>query len=75
MRRLARLLMSTSLITMVLVFGPPAAADHTDPQPPLAPTDGTTASGIVRGEGTWQHIANFPGGASPALSGGGTDLE
>ncbi len=75
MRRLARLLMSTSLITMVLAFGPPAAADHTDPQPPLAPTDGTTASGIVRGEGTWQHIANFPGGASPALSGGGTDLE
>ena len=58
-----------------LVLAPAAAADHTNPRTPLAPTNGVTATGLVRGEGTWQHHANFPGGASNALTGGGTDLE
>jgi len=53
----------------------PAAADHTNPRTPLAPTSGAATTGIVRGEGTWRHIANIPGLASNALSGGGTDLE
>jgi hypothetical protein len=68
-----------SLISSLLVVGlalvPTAAADHTNPRTPLAPTNGATSTGIVRGEGTWRHIANFPGGASNALTGGGTDLE
>jgi hypothetical protein len=64
-----------SLISVVLVLAPSAAADHTHPRSPLAPTNGTTTTGLVRGEGTWRHIANFPGGASNALTGGGTDLE
>src|SRR5688500_10447146 len=60
---------------MLLVAAPSAAADHTNPRTPLAPTSGTATTGLVRGEGTWRHIANFPGGASNALTGGGTDLE
>ena len=56
-------------------IGPAARADHTDPRRPLAPTQGTPVDGIERGEGAWEHIANFPGLASPALTGGGTDLE
>ncbi|MDQ3702794.1 MAG: hypothetical protein M3442_17990, partial [Chloroflexota bacterium] len=66
-----------SVCSALLLIGlaSPALADHTDPRTPLAPTDGITTTGIVRGEGTWEHIANFPGGASPALTGGGTDLE
>jgi hypothetical protein len=58
-----------------LVLAAPAIADHTNPRTPLAPTNGSTSSGLVRGEGSWQHLANFPGGASNALTGGGTDLE
>ena len=53
----------------------PATADHTDPREPLAPTEGVVQQGLTRGDGTWEHLANFPGLASPALTGGGTDLE
>jgi hypothetical protein len=53
----------------------PAAAHHTDPRTPLAPTNGSPTDGIERGGGSWTHIDNFPGGANNALSGGGTDLE
>ncbi len=53
----------------------PAAADHTDPREPLAPTDGEVVDGLTRGAGTWRHLANFPGLANPGLTGGGTDLE
>ena len=61
---------------LVALGGAPSAwADHTNPRVPLASTTGTPTTGIVRGEGTWRHIANFPGGASNALTGGGTDLE
>jgi hypothetical protein len=65
----------SSLFVVGLALVPTAAADHTNPRTPLAPTNGATSPGIVRGEGTWQHIANFPGGANNALTGGGTDLE
>ncbi len=66
----------TVLATVSLTSVAPAAwADHTDPRTPLAPTRGSTADGIERGEGSWTHIANFPGLANPALTGGGTDLE
>ena len=34
---------------------------------PLAPTNGSTSPGIVRGEGTWQHIANFRVGQTMLL--------
>ena len=44
----------------------PASADHTDPTTPLAPTDGVIEEGIERGDGAWQHLANFPGLANPA---------
>jgi hypothetical protein len=64
-----------SLVVLTLALAPTAAADHTNPRTPLAPTAGVAATGLVRGEGTWRHIANFPGGASNALTGGGTDLE
>ena len=51
------------------MLGPPALADHTDPNQPLAPTEGVPpASVTTHGEGTWQFIDNFP--ANP-----GTDLE
>jgi hypothetical protein len=66
---------TATLLAVVLVFATPAAADHTNPRTPLAPTDGAAVTGLVRGEGTWQHLDNFPGGASNALTGGGTDLE
>ena len=58
-----------------LVFAMPALADHTNPRTPLAPTNGSTSTGLVRGDGSWQHVANFRGGANNALTGGGTDLE
>lgn len=64
-----------ALAALLVSVGPPALADHTDPRTPLAPTNGAKESGTARGEGAWDHIANFPGGASPALTGGGTDLE
>src|SRR5918999_4403716 len=63
------------LVATLTSLGPPAAADHTDPSTPLAPTTGVISPGLTRGEGTWEHIANFPGGAGPQLTGGGTDLE
>ncbi|MGH2590478.1 MAG: hypothetical protein ACRDGW_06750 [Actinomycetota bacterium] len=75
MRRLSSFSLTLVLVLFILALAPPAAADHTDPRTPLAPTDGLAVTGIVRGEGTWQHIANFPGLASEALTGGGTDLE
>jgi hypothetical protein len=75
MRRLALSSVWGSLVVVLLVLAPAAAADHTNPRTPLAPTNGVTATGIVRGEGTWRHIANFPGLASNVLTGGGTDLE
>src|SRR5687767_9348045 len=75
MRRLGSLSLTLVTVLFLVALASPAAADHTDPRTPLAPTQGSTATGIVRGEGTWQHIANFPGRASNALTGGGTDLE
>jgi hypothetical protein len=75
MRRFAVWSFWASLVYAVLVLAPSAAADHTNPRTPLAPTKGGTETGLVRGEGTWRHIARFPGGASNALTGGGTDLE
>ena len=53
----------------------PALADHTEPREPKAPIDGVVVDGLTRGAGTWVHVANFPGAANPALTGGGTDLE
>ena len=70
-RAIGVLVFSAALLLTAL----PAAADHSDPRTPLAPTDGTVAEGTVRGEGTWEHLANFPGMASEALTGGGTDFE
>lgn len=66
--------------TLLIVLGSalvaaPASADHTDPTKPLAPTDGAIEEGIERGDGTWEHLANFPGIGGPQLTGGGTDLE
>jgi len=76
MRRFGSYLFSLCLLGLMMVgLAPPAAADHTDPRTPLAPTTGTTEEGIVRGAGTWRHLENFRGGASDALTGGGTDLE
>ncbi len=73
-----RTLAGAVVLTTSAVFtalAAPAMADHTDPRRPQAPTEGTTAEGITRGAGSWDHLANFPGLASPALTGGGTDLE
>jgi hypothetical protein len=75
MRRFAFWSIWMSLVTVLLVLAPSAAADHTNPRTPLAPVNGATETGLVRGEGTWRHLARFPGGASNALTGGGTDLE
>ena len=75
MRRLGFWSALVASFAVLFALAPAASADHTSPRTPLAPTNGTTSTGIVRGEGTWQHIANFPGGASNALTGGGTDLE
>jgi hypothetical protein len=75
MRKLLACSVVFCLVVMLSALGSPAFADHTDPRTPLAPTDGPAIPGIERGEGTWEIIANFPGGASPALTGGGTDLE
>jgi hypothetical protein len=75
MRRFAVWSIWASLVSAVLVLAPSAAADHTNPRTPLAPTSGEREAGLVRGEGTWRHIARFRGGASNALTGGGTDLE
>ena len=75
MRRLAAVTMSVSALVLTLGVMEPASADHTDPREPLAPTDGVTADGLVRGDGVWTHIKNFPGISGPQLTGGGTDLE
>lgn len=76
MRRLGSgLAVVFSSVALVASVSVPAAADHTNPREPLAPTDGSPANGIERGTGNWTHIDNFPGGASNALTGGGTDLE
>ncbi len=75
MHTVFRLLIVLCLAALTVAVLPAAVADHTDPRTPLAPTEGSTAEGMTRGEGTWQHIDNFPGLASPALTGGGTDLE
>lgn len=70
-----RLAILFAAVFVLASVGAPASAHHTDPHTPLAPVNGTTAEGIERGDGDWTHLANFPGGASNALSGGGTDLE
>jgi hypothetical protein len=75
MRKLGSWSAVVCMVAIMTTLGPPAAADHTDPRTPLAPTEGPTSPFLVRGEGTWEHIANFPGGAGPQLNGGGTDLE
>jgi hypothetical protein len=75
MRKVGSWSVVTLLVTFLLAVAPPAAADHTNPRTALAPTDGAPTTGIVRGAGIWRHIDNFPGGASNALTGGGTDLE
>jgi hypothetical protein len=75
MRKVGSWSIAAFLVTFLLTLAPPAAADHTNPRTALAPTEGAPTTGIVRGAGTWTHIDNFPGGASNALTGGGTDLE
>ena len=76
MARIVPCIIALALAAVTTVSAAPAAADHTDPREPLAPTQGTEGEpGVSRGEGTWKHIKNFPGLASPALTGGGTDLE
>ncbi len=67
---------ATLLVTLGLSgLVAPASADHTNPRERQAPTDGQVVEGIPRGDGTWKHLANFPGRASEALTGGGTDME
>jgi hypothetical protein len=55
LRRLGSWPVIGSLVVLVLALAPTAAADHTNPRTPLAPTNGTATTGLVRGEGTWQH--------------------
>ncbi len=73
MRRVVLSLVAAGTATLTL--SATAAADHTNPRTPLAPANGSTSTGLTRGDGQWKHIANIPGLASPALTGGGTDLE
>lgn len=47
-------------VALALAVAGPAAADHTDPTAPLAATTGPPAEGIPGGEGTWEHLVNFP---------------
>ncbi|MGH2723057.1 MAG: hypothetical protein ACRDI0_02120, partial [Actinomycetota bacterium] len=43
------------------VVATPAAADHTNPNTPLAPTEGGPPPALTTfGEGTWEFIDNFP---------------
>ncbi|HEX2024907.1 MAG TPA: hypothetical protein VHH92_00780, partial [Actinomycetota bacterium] len=60
----------TTLVALPVAFvATPAQADHTNPNQPLAPTEGVPPPAFTtRGEGTWQFIDNFP--VNP-----GTDLE
>jgi hypothetical protein len=56
----ARVICAVSLA--VVLVGPPALADHTDPGEPLSSPDAQLLPGSpfeTRGEGTWEHIANF----------------
>ena len=75
MARIVPCIIALAVAAVATVPAVPAAADHTDPREPLAPTEGAVEEGITRGEGSWEHIANIPGLANPALTGGGTDLE
>lgn len=75
MRRTASVVAASVLALGLTAVAAPAVADHTDPRERQAPTDGRIDEGLTRGDGTWKHLANFPGVASPALTGGGTDLE
>jgi hypothetical protein len=75
MARIVPCIIALALTAATATVAAPAAADHTDPREPLAPTEGFAEQGIPRGEGTWEHLANFRGLSSPALTGGGTDLE
>ncbi|MBA2638857.1 MAG: hypothetical protein H0U77_02425 [Nocardioidaceae bacterium] len=75
MRKFAAVIMGVGALLLAGGAAAPVAADHTDPRTPLAPTEGPIVEGIERGDGTWRHVANIPGLASEALSGGGTDLE
>ena len=76
MRRIAFALASAALVASAGVVAAPAASPTTPILvETLAPTDGALVSGQTRGDGVWEHLANFPGLASPALTGGGTDLE
>ena len=45
---------------LLVAFAVPAAADHTDPTSPLAPTDGIAADGRATGAGAWEHLQHFP---------------
>lgn len=74
-RRTVSILASLALAVGLTALSVPAVADHTNPREPLAPTDGEVVDGITRGDGVWEPLANFPGGANPSLTGGGTDLE
>ena len=71
------LVSAATLLLAVALAGvaAPASADHTNPREQLAPTEGAVVDGITRGDGTWEHLANFAGMSSPALTGGGTDME
>ncbi|MGH8969731.1 MAG: hypothetical protein ACRDV1_07250 [Actinomycetes bacterium] len=75
MRKVISRSATVATVLLLSALGSPAVADHTDPRTPLAPTTGAKEAGTVRGEGAWDHVANFRGGGSPALTGGGTDLE
>ena len=75
MRRTASILASLALAVGLTALSVPAVADHTDPREQQAPTEGVVVDGLTRGDGTWEHLANFPGASNPALTGGGTDLE
>jgi len=67
-RRLS-LLALFALILGLAVVATPAAADHTNPNTPLAPTEGGPPPTLTTfGEGAWEFIDNFP--INP-----GTDLE
>jgi hypothetical protein len=63
------ILAACGLTAALALVGTPAAADHTNPNTPLAPTEGAPpGSFTTHGEGTWKFIDNFP--INP-----GTDLE
>lgn len=65
MRPLAAVAVVIVTAASLTALAPAAQADHTDPRQPLAPTYGAPVEGIARGEGVWEHVANFPGLAGP----------